>query len=101
MITDALERLVLPEQTITHTFTVSNVATVSDTFFIDLVNDEALKDQGWIITQSDEELVLQPGEENTFTVECQVPSDAPEGDYEIDMLWYPHKAMPHPNPLKP
>jgi predicted transcriptional regulator len=86
VITDTLERLVLPEQTITHTFTVSNVATVVDTFFIDLVNDEALKDQGWIITQSEEELILEPGEEKTFSVEWQVPQDASKGDYEIEVV---------------
>jgi predicted transcriptional regulator len=85
MITDILEQRVLPDSTIIHTFTVINVATVTDTFLINLLNDEALKDQGWIITQSDEELNLQPGEEKTFTVEEQIPADCPVGDYEVEV----------------
>ncbi len=86
VVTDTFEHRVLPEQTITHTFTVSNIATVSDTFFIALVNDEALKEQEWVISQSDEELYLEPGEQKTFSVEWQVPSNAPEGDYDMEVV---------------
>jgi len=85
LITDLPEHRVLPDSTIIHTFTVKNVATVTDTFLINLVNDEALKDQGWIITQSDEELNLEPGEEKPFTVEEQIPADCPVGDYEVEV----------------
>ncbi len=86
-----LEHRVLPESTITHTFTVTNVATVADTFFINIVNDERWKDQGWTISQSDDELNLEPGENTTFYVEQQIPSDAPEGDYDID-VWVSSKG---------
>lgn len=85
LITDLPEHRVLPDSTIIHTFTVKNVATVADTFLINLLNDEALKDRGWVITQSDEELNLEPGEEKTFTVEEQIPADCSVGDYEVDV----------------
>ncbi|MEE9150748.1 MAG: winged helix-turn-helix transcriptional regulator, partial [Thermoplasmata archaeon] len=86
LLSDIPEHRVLPDSTITLTFEVTNVATVTDTFFIELVGDEALKDQGWNITQSDEELTLEPGESREFYVEEQIPSDAPVGDYKFEVV---------------
>ena len=63
------------------------MATVTDTFFIDLVDDEKWKDQGWIITQSAENLTLEPGESSDFHVDVQIPPDASHGeDCEIDVI---------------
>ncbi|UCG69234.1 MAG: hypothetical protein JSV09_15890, partial [Thermoplasmata archaeon] len=86
VITSSLERLVLPEETITHTFTVTNVATVPDTFFINLIGDEALKEKGWTVAQSDSELILGPQETDTFYVEQQIPKDAQVGDYKVEVV---------------
>lgn len=85
LITDIFREAVLPDSTIIHTFTVTNVATVQDTFFIDLVGDEALKEKGWTVAQSDSELTLEPGDTDTFYVEQQIPKDAQVGDYEVEV----------------
>jgi predicted transcriptional regulator len=86
LIANIYQEAVLPDSTITHTFTVTNVATVQDTFFIDLVGDEALKEKGWTVAQSDSELILGPGETDTFFVEQQIPKDAQIGDYEVEVV---------------
>ena len=85
VITDTLNHTELPGSTFTHTFTVTNVATVADTFSITILGDEALKDQGWIINQSAETLTLESGETKTFTIEEQIPPDTPKGNYEVEV----------------
>ncbi|UCE74391.1 MAG: winged helix-turn-helix transcriptional regulator [Methanomassiliicoccales archaeon] len=86
LITGGLKETTLPDSTIVHSFTVTNVGTVSDIFFIRILNDEQLKDEGWVITQSAENLSLAPQETKTFYVEEHIPQDAPVGDYQVEVL---------------
>ncbi len=85
LLLDNATHKVLPDSIVDFTFEVTNVATVSDTFFINLINDETLKDQGWIITQSAEEVALEPGESETVIIQQQIPLNVPEGDYKIEV----------------
>jgi predicted transcriptional regulator len=86
MISEITEDAVLPSSTIVNTFNVTNLCTVSDVFYIDLVDDEKWKSQGWIITQSENELMLEPGQTKSFTVTQEIPEDADVGDYEFDVV---------------
>jgi DNA-binding MarR family transcriptional regulator len=86
LVNDISEHHVLPDSAASYSFTVTNVATVADTFFINLVDDGALKAQGWIISTDATNITLAPGETNTFTVDQYIPEDAPEGDYEVDVV---------------
>jgi DNA-binding MarR family transcriptional regulator len=86
MIHDATEHRVLPDSTVSYFFTVTNVATVEDTFYVILLGDRALEEQGWLVSASADSLTLAPGEEDTFYVEQVIPEGAPEGDYEIDVF---------------
>ncbi|UCF07641.1 MAG: winged helix-turn-helix transcriptional regulator [Thermoplasmata archaeon] len=88
LIKDITEHTVLPDSTLSYDFTVTNVATVTDTFFIELEDDEALLSQGWTITASADSLTLDPGETGTFTVTQYIPEDVPEGDYDMDVKVY-------------
>jgi len=86
MVYDTAEHHVLPDSTISYYFTVTNIATVEDTFHVILLGDGALEEKGWIVTISAESLTLAPGEEDTFYVELVIPEGAPEGDYEMDVF---------------
>lgn len=86
MVVENLEQRTLPDSTVRYDFTVKNIGTVADTFFIDLLNDEILIAEGWVITKSVENLTLDPQETKSFYVEMQIPSEAPEEDYEIDVV---------------
>jgi predicted transcriptional regulator len=86
MLTNFLEQKVLPDATIRYEFTVTNVGTVQDTFFINLENDVVLQSQGWVISKSIDDLTLEPGESDYFYVDQQIPSDAPVGDYVVNGL---------------
>jgi DNA-binding MarR family transcriptional regulator len=88
MISEISEDAVLPSSTISSTFNVTNLCTVPDVFYIHLVDDEKWKNKGWIITQSEEELSLEPGETKTFTVSQTIPEDAEVGDYEFEVEVY-------------
>jgi DNA-binding MarR family transcriptional regulator len=80
---DNLIHQVLPESDIVNTFTVTNVATVSDTFTIILDYPESRDMEGWDISLSAESFELEPGETKTFFVNQKVPENAPEGDYTV------------------
>jgi predicted transcriptional regulator len=84
--TDSIEHRVLPDSVITQTYSVSNIGTVSDIFYITLLGDEKLVSEGWLISQSEINLSMAPGEEKTFTVEQIIPEDTQVGDYEIQVL---------------
>ena len=86
LVNDISEHNVLPDSAVSYPFTVTNVATVADTFFINLVDDEALKAQGWLISTDVANLTLAPGETGTFYVDQYIPGDAPEGDYDVDVV---------------
>jgi predicted transcriptional regulator len=86
MISNVVEQRILPETEILHTFSVTNEATVSDTFFIDLLDDEALINQGWTISQSENNITLEPGETKEFTIFQEVPKDSEVGDYEYTVI---------------
>jgi len=86
LICDVLEQQILPDSSITYSFSVSNIGTVSDIFFIDILNDERWEGLGWIITQSAENLSLESKETRTFYIEQQVPENAKEGDYDIEVV---------------
>ena len=86
MISDVTEQRVLPDTEILHTFSVTNEATVSDKFFIDLLDDEALINQGWTISQSEKNVSLEPGETKDFTISQQIPKDSEVGDYEFSVI---------------
>jgi DNA-binding MarR family transcriptional regulator len=86
IIYDATEHQVLPDSTVSYSFTVTNVATVEDTFYILLLGDGALEEQGWLVSASTDNLTLAPGEEDSFYVEQVIPGGAPEGDYEMDVF---------------
>jgi DNA-binding MarR family transcriptional regulator len=80
------ERSVLPDSVRTHTFSVTNLGTVSDIFSIDLIGDESLESEEWQISQDKDELSLDPGEVGEFTIEEIIPPDAPVGDYELEVV---------------
>jgi DNA-binding MarR family transcriptional regulator len=86
MISDVVEQRILPDTEIIHTFSVTNEATVSDKFFIDLLDDEALINQGWTISQSESNISLEPGETKDFTISQQIPEDSEVGDYEFQVI---------------
>lgn len=86
MISDVSDQRVLPDTEIMHTFSVTNEATVSDRFFIDLLDDEALINQGWTISQSENNVSLEPGETKEFTISQQIPEDSEVGDYEFTVI---------------
>jgi DNA-binding transcriptional ArsR family regulator len=86
MISEMHEDPVLPSSTIKNIFTVTNAGTVPDLFFIDLIDDERLKNEGWVVTQSANNLTLNPGETKEFIVEQQVPEDVKVGDYEFHVV---------------
>jgi predicted transcriptional regulator len=80
------EERVLPESTVRYDFSVTNIGTETDIFFIDLLNDESLTALGWVITQSVDNLSLAPGQTKDFYIEEQVPEDMEEGDYEVEVI---------------
>jgi DNA-binding MarR family transcriptional regulator len=86
MLSEIISDPILPSSTVVNTFTVTNLCTVSDVFYIDLVDDEKWKNLGWIITQSENDLLLEPGESREFTVTKEVPEDADVGDYEFEVV---------------
>ncbi len=84
LLTNFLEQKVLPDGTVRYEFTVTNIGTVQDTFFLNLVDDVVLESEGWDIRTSTDNLTLEPGESKLFIVEQQIPSDAPIGDYTVN-----------------
>jgi predicted transcriptional regulator len=77
---------VLPGSEFANTFTITNVATVADTFTIILDYPESLQVEGWDISLSANSFDLEPGETKIFFVNQKVPEDAPEGDYTVDVV---------------
>jgi DNA-binding MarR family transcriptional regulator len=74
---------VLPDSDIVNIFTITNAATVADTFTIILDYPESRQAEGWDISLSSDSFDLEPGEAKTFFVNQKVPEDAPEGDYTV------------------
>jgi DNA-binding MarR family transcriptional regulator len=82
-INDDPDHKVLPDSDIINTFTITNAATVTDTFTIILDYPESRDMEGWEISLSKNSFDLEPGETETFFVNQKVPEDAPEGDYTV------------------
>ncbi len=80
---EILTRTVLPDSHIVNTFSITNAATVADTFTIVLDHPESLPVEGWVITQSADSFDLEPGETKTLFVNIEVPEDVQEGDYTV------------------
>jgi predicted transcriptional regulator len=84
--TDSSEHRIHPDSEISYTLSVSNMCTVSDTFYITLIGDDRLINDGWQITQSATNVSLDPGETKDFVVEQIIPEDTQVGDYEIEVV---------------
>ncbi|UCE37000.1 MAG: winged helix-turn-helix transcriptional regulator [Thermoplasmata archaeon] len=86
MVTDIIEQRILPSSSITYSISVTNAATVSDIFEIELQNHEELENEGWTFTKSVDNLILNPGDTQIIYIDQQIPPDVLEGDYKFDVL---------------
>ena len=80
------EESTYPDSMVTYNLSIKNLGTVSDTFFIEILNVDGLENQGWNFTANKFNITLQPEEEQEVVVQVYVPSNARSGNYSVEVF---------------
>lgn len=92
--TNEVENYAFPDFTINHSFELTNIGTEPDIFCIHIQDEKILEGHGWVITGSNENITLTPGETKNFMIEMYIPSNATVGKYSFKIII---SSKGHPN----